>query len=256
MGRPRNRPRMGRSDRFSRPLIATLPLMPPSSENCRASIRRAACSAPRLPSRARRAGRPMSDQAEATIAELAETVVAAVHTRQPASQAGPFARRAVRRRRLSRQRRRLLRSGQQLPAGRAANAPRPADHAGARLQVRGRRRRADGTRHQCARPFSGGREMARLPDSEANAGRNGWMYVDPFYGGELLDDTDICRRIAETTGHEAADPSQLAGPGHAPAMADAECSTICKPSSPTRAANATCTPCRNCKICSSKGSWQ
>ena len=27
-----------------------------------------------------------------------------------------------------------------------------------------------------------------------------WMYVDPFYGGELLDRDDVCRRVAETTG--------------------------------------------------------
>ena len=30
------------------------------------------------------------------------------------------------------------------------------------------------------------------------AGR--WMFVDPFYGGELLDEQDVCRRVAETTG--------------------------------------------------------
>lgn len=36
----------------------------------------------------------------------------------------------------------------------------------------------------------------------------GWMYVDPFYGGELLDGDDVCRRIAQTTGMVAADPSQ------------------------------------------------
>jgi regulator of sirC expression with transglutaminase-like and TPR domain len=35
-----------------------------------------------------------------------------------------------------------------------------------------------------------------------------WMYVDPFYGGELLDAADVCRRIAETTNMVAVDPSQ------------------------------------------------
>jgi len=36
----------------------------------------------------------------------------------------------------------------------------------------------------------------------------GWMYVDPFYGGELLDGNDVRRRIAETTGLVATDSSQ------------------------------------------------
>ncbi len=35
-----------------------------------------------------------------------------------------------------------------------------------------------------------------------------WMYVDPFYGGELLDSADVCRRIAETTGLVPVDSSQ------------------------------------------------
>ena len=39
-----------------------------------------------------------------------------------------------------------------------------------------------------------------------------WMYVDPFYGGELLNADDVCRRIAETTGIVAAEPSQLLTP--------------------------------------------
>jgi regulator of sirC expression with transglutaminase-like and TPR domain len=39
-----------------------------------------------------------------------------------------------------------------------------------------------------------------------------WMYVDPFYGGDLLDSNDVCRRIAETTGLVAADPSQWLAP--------------------------------------------
>jgi len=33
-----------------------------------------------------------------------------------------------------------------------------------------------------------------------------WMYVDPFYRGELLNAGDVCRRIAETTGLVADDP--------------------------------------------------
>jgi regulator of sirC expression with transglutaminase-like and TPR domain len=39
-----------------------------------------------------------------------------------------------------------------------------------------------------------------------------WMYVDPFFRGELLDGDDVCRRIAETTGLVADDPSQWLAP--------------------------------------------
>jgi len=39
-----------------------------------------------------------------------------------------------------------------------------------------------------------------------------WMYVDPFYGGGMLDREDVCRRIAETTGIVAADASQWLTP--------------------------------------------
>lgn len=34
-----------------------------------------------------------------------------------------------------------------------------------------------------------------------------WMYVDPFYGGELLNQDDVCRRIAEATGLTPVDTS-------------------------------------------------
>ena len=37
--------------------------------------------------------------------------------------------------------------------------------------------------------------------------RDAWAYVDPFFGGELLDRNDVCRRIAETTGKAVADSS-------------------------------------------------
>src|SRR4051812_35799301 len=30
--------------------------------------------------------------------------------------------------------------------------------------------------------------------------QSAWMYVDPFYGGQVLYHDDVCRRIAETTG--------------------------------------------------------
>jgi regulator of sirC expression with transglutaminase-like and TPR domain len=39
-----------------------------------------------------------------------------------------------------------------------------------------------------------------------------WMYVDPFYGGELLDQNDVCRRIAETAGLIPLDSSQWLAP--------------------------------------------
>ncbi len=49
----------------------------------------------------------------------------------------------------------------------------------------------------------------RPGEGEADAGSTAaWMYVDPFYGGELLDGADVCRRIAATTGMVADDPSQ------------------------------------------------
>jgi regulator of sirC expression with transglutaminase-like and TPR domain len=53
----------------------------------------------------------------------------------------------------------------------------------------------------------------RVPGTQsANAGAESWMYVDPFYGGELLDAHDVCRRIAETTGMLPADPAQWLAP--------------------------------------------
>jgi regulator of sirC expression with transglutaminase-like and TPR domain len=50
-------------------------------------------------------------------------------------------------------------------------------------------------------------------DSRTN--RDAWMYVDPFFGGELLDRSDVCRRIAETTGRLSAEsPAWLAPATH------------------------------------------
>jgi regulator of sirC expression with transglutaminase-like and TPR domain len=51
---------------------------------------------------------------------------------------------------------------------------------------------------------------AERPAEDEIAGS--WMYVDPFYSGELLDGDDVCRRIAETTGLAAANPSQWLAP--------------------------------------------
>src|SRR4051812_26177398 len=39
-----------------------------------------------------------------------------------------------------------------------------------------------------------------------------WMYVDPFHSGELLNRSDVCRRIAETTGVILPDVSQWLAP--------------------------------------------
>jgi regulator of sirC expression with transglutaminase-like and TPR domain len=43
----------------------------------------------------------------------------------------------------------------------------------------------------------------------------GWMYVDPFYGGRVLNQNDVCRRIVDTTGRDLIDPSMwLAAASH------------------------------------------
>ncbi len=39
-----------------------------------------------------------------------------------------------------------------------------------------------------------------------------WMYVDPFYGGALLDEHDIGRRVVETTGREMLSTSAWRSP--------------------------------------------
>jgi regulator of sirC expression with transglutaminase-like and TPR domain len=58
---------------------------------------------------------------------------------------------------------------------------------------------------------SPGHFLAAVKSGDATGTTRGdgpWMYVDPFHGGELLDGADVCRRIAETTGMVAEDPSQ------------------------------------------------
>ena len=50
---------------------------------------------------------------------------------------------------------------------------------------------------------SPGHFLAAVDCTEANGeprSRRRWMYVDPFYGGELLKRDEVARRIAETTG--------------------------------------------------------
>jgi regulator of sirC expression with transglutaminase-like and TPR domain len=46
----------------------------------------------------------------------------------------------------------------------------------------------------------------------APAKRADWMYVDPFYGGELLNPDDVCRRIISTTGLSPTNSSQWLAP--------------------------------------------
>jgi regulator of sirC expression with transglutaminase-like and TPR domain len=41
---------------------------------------------------------------------------------------------------------------------------------------------------------------------------NSWMYVDPFYGGELLKRDDVARRISETTGLADANSARWLAP--------------------------------------------
>jgi regulator of sirC expression with transglutaminase-like and TPR domain len=53
---------------------------------------------------------------------------------------------------------------------------------------------------------------SELPSSTAADNSTAWLYVDPFYGGELLNANDVCRRIAETTGVVADDPRQWLQP--------------------------------------------
>ena len=50
------------------------------------------------------------------------------------------------------------------------------------------------------------------PEPGGNSPAAKWMYVDPFYGGGLLDRDDVCRRVAETTGVVAADSSPWFAP--------------------------------------------
>ncbi len=46
------------------------------------------------------------------------------------------------------------------------------------------------------------------PKSGRNAAAAEWMFVDPFYGGGLLNRDEVCGRVAQTTGVVAGDSSQ------------------------------------------------
>ena len=62
---------------------------------------------------------------------------------------------------------------------------------------------------------SPGHFLAAVRDGEPTrppANHESWMYVDPFYGGELLNQNDVCRRITETTGLIPVDSSQWVAP--------------------------------------------
>lgn len=48
--------------------------------------------------------------------------------------------------------------------------------------------------------------------ANAAAIQSTWMYIDPFYGGEVLHRDDVCRRIAATTGRQLSDPERWLEP--------------------------------------------
>jgi len=50
-----------------------------------------------------------------------------------------------------------------------------------------------------------------LPNDSSSENAS-WMYVDPFYGGELLNRRDVSRRIAETTGRIPDNSAQWLAP--------------------------------------------
>ncbi|MEX2316432.1 MAG: transglutaminase-like domain-containing protein [Pirellulales bacterium] len=45
-----------------------------------------------------------------------------------------------------------------------------------------------------------------------NRGTDDWIYVDPFYGGELLDREDVRRRIGQTTGQALPEAAEWLAP--------------------------------------------
>jgi regulator of sirC expression with transglutaminase-like and TPR domain len=47
---------------------------------------------------------------------------------------------------------------------------------------------------------------------KAASNHSTWMYIDPFYGGEVLNRDDVCRRIAATTGRQLNDPERWLQP--------------------------------------------
>jgi regulator of sirC expression with transglutaminase-like and TPR domain len=59
---------------------------------------------------------------------------------------------------------------------------------------------------------SPGHFLAAVETSDAATDGGDWMYVDPFYGGELLHEPDIYRRICESTGRELPASPQLLVP--------------------------------------------
>src|SRR4051812_24232392 len=57
---------------------------------------------------------------------------------------------------------------------------------------------------------SPGHFLAAVKDSNSQstpAAQSAWMYIDPFYGGQVLYQEDVYRRIAETTGKPLVDRS-------------------------------------------------
>jgi regulator of sirC expression with transglutaminase-like and TPR domain len=56
----------------------------------------------------------------------------------------------------------------------------------------------------------------QCPEGNASASESGgWMYVDPFYGGDLLDERQVFQRVADTAGQPVApSPQWLARASH------------------------------------------
>ena len=130
----------------------------------------------------------------------AKTMLAELHSTRCGSQAGPPGMMCCSRRRIRRQRRGLLQPREQLLARGPASSPRPADYARTRsTSASPTSWGPTGARHQITRTlFGGGRKPVSWPT--CTAGRERRMYVDPFFGGELLNEADVRRRIEATTG--------------------------------------------------------
>ncbi len=65
---------------------------------------------------------------------------------------------------------------------------------------------------------SPGHFLAAVRDGSAGGGANSesWMYVDPFYGGEMLHRDDVYQRIIDTTGQTPTEESQWLLPASHP----------------------------------------
>ncbi len=80
----------------------------------------------------------------------------------------------------------------------------------------------------------------------AGQSNGGWIYVDPFYGGDLLNVQDVYRRVREATGRDVPDaPSGWRR--RRTCSGCSECFTTCRPCSPMPVASAIYSRCKNCR---------